>query len=289
MGLRVKFNLVMLAALLVGLGVAAYFAKDAAEETARAGVRQEATLLMQQAIAVRGYTAGEITPLLAEQSAARFLPHTIPSFAAQTVLRGMQRDFPEYAYKEAALNATNPADRATDWEADIINAFRRDAAQRDYVGERETPHGPVLTYARPIRIADPGCLTCHSTPAAAPASMVELYGTANGFGWNLNEVIGAQLVTVPMSVALTRARDQLGDLLTGLGITFVGMLLLLNLLLHYAVILPVQRMTASAERAAAGELEGPELPAGRDELGSLARSFNLMRRSLVKAMRMLEA
>ena len=52
---------------------------------------------------------------------------TVPSWAAQTVVRTIERNFPAYAYKEAALNPTNPADRATDWEADIIRIFRREA------------------------------------------------------------------------------------------------------------------------------------------------------------------
>lgn len=288
MSLRVKFNLVMVAAFLVGLALASLYAKRVAEETARAQVLHEASLLMAKATAVRGYTTGEIAPLLADGMAARFLPHSVPSWAAQTVLRTLNRDFPDYDYKEAALNPTNPADRATEWEADIIGLFRRDAALESHVGQRETPNGPVLTYARPFRITDRGCLACHSTPAAAPASMVDLYGPSNGFGWQLGEVIGAQIVSVPMSVPLERANRQLVSLLAGLAAVFLAMLLLLNLLLHYVVIRPVASMTAAAERVAAGDLDAPEFSSGgRDEIASLARSFNLMRRSLANAMKLL--
>ena len=289
MGLRLKFNLVMIGAFLVGLALAAFFAKNIAEETARRQVLHEANLLMRQATAVRGYTAGEVAPLLNEQSQIRFLPHTVPSYSAQTVFRAVQRDFPDYAYKEAALNPTNPSDRATDWEADIIGVFRRDAALAQHVGERETPVGPVLTFARPFRITDRGCLTCHSTPAAAPASMIDLYGPNNGFNWQMGEVIGAQIVSVPMRVALERANSTLTAFLTSLGAVFLAMLLLLNLLLHVFIIRPVQRMTGMAERVAAGESDVPEYQVGgRDEIASLARSFNLMRRSLSNAMRMLD-
>ncbi|WP_426955527.1 c-type heme family protein [Muricoccus radiodurans] len=290
MSLRIKFNLVMVAAFLVGIGLAALFTKTIAEDTARRQVLHEASLLMHQATAVRGYTSGEVAPLLADQNAVRFLPHTVPSWAAQTVLRTVGRNFPDYDYKEAALNPTNPADRATDWESDIINTFRRDAALTEHVGQRATPNGPVLTFSRPFRITDRACLTCHSTPAVAPASMVDLYGPSNGFGWQLNEVIGAQIVSVPMSVPLERAQSQLVLLLASLAAVFLVMLLLLNLLLHFVVIRPIQQMTAAAERAAGGDLDTPEFTAeGRDEISSLARSFNLMRRSLVNAMKLLEA
>ena len=36
--------------------------------------------------------------------------------------------------------------------------------------------------------------------------MIDIYGPDNGFGWNLNEIIGAQIVTVPLQVLLDRAR-----------------------------------------------------------------------------------
>ncbi|MGG5818685.1 c-type heme family protein [Falsiroseomonas sp. HW251] len=290
MRLWLKFNLVMIIAFTVGLAAAAWFSRGIAEATARAQVLHEASLLMQQATSVRGYTAAEIEPLLAEQSAQRFLPHTVPSWAAQQVVRTLQRNFPDYDYKEAALNPTNPADRATDWEADIISFFRRDTAAREHIGERQTPNGPVLTFSRPFRITNEACLTCHSTPAAAPVPMVELYGPNNGFGWHMGEVIGAQIVSVPMSLPLGRAAQQLEALLISLGAVFLAMLVLMNVLLHVVVIKPIRGMTASAEKIAAGDFSEPEFTAaGRDEIASLARSFNLMRRSLANAMKLLDA
>jgi HAMP domain-containing protein len=290
MTLGVKFNLVMIGAFVLGMALAAFFAQGLAVQDARRQVLHEASLLMQQATAVRGYTSGEVAPLLADAGATRFLPHTVPSWAAQTVLRSMAADYPDYAYKEAATNPTNPADRATDWEAGLIDIFRRNATLAEHVGERQTPSGPVLTLSRPFRLTDAACLTCHSTPAAAPVTMIDLYGPANGFGWRLGDVIGAQIVSVPMSVPLDRAARQLTQLLISLGGVFLIMLVLLNLLLHFVIIAPVKRMTEAAGRVAAGELDAPEfIPKGRDEIASLGRSFNLMRRSLANAMRMLES
>lgn len=132
--------------------------------------------------AVRTYTAKEIAPLLAEQSKLRFLPHTVPSWAAQTNMRNQLEPLPSYTYKEASLNPTNPADRATDWEADIIGAFTRNQELTEFVSTRESALGPTLSLSKPIRLKDPACLSCHSTPAAAPATLIDLYGAANGFG-----------------------------------------------------------------------------------------------------------
>ncbi len=289
MGLRAKFNLVLLAAFLVGLGLAAMLSYRIVHENAREEVAREAAIMIAQATAVRGYTVKEIRPLLAEQMKVRFLPHTVPSWAAQTTLRAIGTQFPDYAYKEAALNPTNSADKATDWEADIIAEFQGNAALKEFSTTRETAAGPILSVARPIRIIDKDCLACHTSAAEAPATMVDLYGGANGFGWKLNEVIGAQIVSVPMQVALVRANRLFLTYLGGLVAVFAITMLLLNVLLHFVIIRPIRQMSAIAGEVSMGNNEAPEFTVkGQDEIGSLAQSFNRMRRSLVNAMHLLE-
>src|SRR6202022_426601 len=107
----------------------------------------------------RNYTAKEIKPLLINQLKVRFLPHVVSSWAAQTNMHEISAQFPDYAYREAALNPTNPADRAADWEADIVAQFQRDPALKEFTSTRDTPGGPMLSVSRPIRIVDAGCLT----------------------------------------------------------------------------------------------------------------------------------
>jgi protein-histidine pros-kinase len=289
MGLKAKFNLAMLVALLVGLGLAAAMSWRIVQDNARREVLQEAAIMMAQASAIRDYTAKEIEPLLADQIKLRFLPHTVPSWAAQTNLRTMAKQFPDYTYKEAALNPTNPADRATDWESGIIAEFARTPTLTEFTSTRDSPTGPLLSISRPIRITDKDCLVCHSTPAAAPSSMIDLYGSANGFGWKLGDVIGAQIVSVPMRVALDRAADAFKVSLAGLAAVFVVIIVLLNLLLHFVIVKPIRTMSAIASEISLGNMAAPEFQVrGRDEIASLAESFNRMRRSLANAMKMLE-
>jgi len=288
-GLRTKFNLVMVSAFLIGLAIATFLAREITIEEARRQMLNEATLIMRSGTAVRGYTQNEIRPLIVDQLAVRFLPHSVPSYSAQTVLHQLQKDFPDYSYKEAALNPTNPADRATNWESDVIHAFKNAPKLSEFVGIRDTATGQFLTFARPFRLTDKACLVCHSTPAAAPATMVDLYGNSNGFGWQLNDVIGAQIVSVPMSVALNRANRSLLAFVGSLSAVFVVMLVVLNVLMHFVILKPIQEITALARDVSGGKTDVPEYPVkGRDEISSLGRSFNLMHRSLQNAMRMLE-
>jgi protein-histidine pros-kinase len=290
MGLKAKFNLTMLAAFVAGLGLAAAFSYTVVREDARDEVLQNARLMMTEAIAIRDYTSKEIEPLLADQSKIQFLPHTVPAWAAQTNFRLVQERMPDYAYKEPTLNPTNPADRPTDWQADLIAAFQQNPALKELVTERDTPTGRALSLSRPFRLTEKDCLECHSTPGAAPASMVSLYGTANGFGWKLGDVQGVQVVTVPESVALRKADRTFLLFLGGLTFVFAVMLALLNVLLQQMVVRRVRAISRTAEEVSLGNMDAAELPAaGRDEIASLAQSFNRMRRSLANAMRMLEA
>ena len=156
-----------------------------------------------------------------------FHAQSVPAFAATEIFNYLREKYPEYSYKEAALNPTNPRDRSTDWEADIINQFRNNADQKDDAGSRDTPNGQAMWYARPIKINNESCLKCHNTPNDAPPEMLKQYGLANGFGWKLNEVIGAQIVSVPLATPLSMAETAFRSLAVWLvgafgGIAVVG-------------------------------------------------------------------
>ena len=209
---------------------------------------------------------------------------------ATEVLGTLKTKYPEFAYKEATLNPTNPRDRANGWEVDIVNAFRNDAERKEVIGERDTPTGRSLYISHPLRITNGACLQCHSSVEAAPKTMVDKYGPANGFGWQMNEVIGAQVVSVPMTLPLQRAADNLQLFLTALVGVFVVVGLVLNLMIWLVVVRPVTELARLADRVSQGEMDAPEFAArSKDEIGTLADSFARMRASVQQAMKMLDA
>jgi HAMP domain-containing protein len=151
-----------------------------------------------------------------------------------------------------------------------------------------TATGKILSFAEPIRVDSKGCLVCHSTPEAAPPTMLDVYGRNNGFGWKLGSTVGAEIVSVPERVALKQARRSLNTAMASLAVVFVIMLGLLNLMLHVFIIKPVRRVSALADEVSLGNMSVPEIDeSGKDEIGSLSRSFNRMRRSLSAALRLL--
>ena len=288
MGLRLKFNLAMLLAVLLGLGLEAAYSYTVLRDNARREVLGEAAIMMSQADVISRYTDSEIAPLLAEQSRLHFAPQAIPFWAAQTTFRSLQARFPDYGFREPATNPTNPADRPTQEQADIIDVFARRPDLQEFVNDRPGATGPILQYARPIRVTEPSCLACHSTPQAAPASMVERYGAVNGFGWKLGDLVGAQVVSVPMRVALDRADVTFRAFLVGSAVAGTLMMAALNVLLHLAVLRPVRRLAATANAVSLGQRDAPGIDTrGRDEIATLGAAFNRMRRSLDHAMDLL--
>ncbi len=289
MGLRLKFNLVLIITTLIGLGISGVVANKILQDNAREEVLEMAGIMMESAIAVRSYTVNEVRPLLKVQQRRSFIPQTVPAYAAHRYIKKLQESHEDYSYKEATLNPTNPANRATEWEADIVNWFRNHSDSNELVGERDTPTGPQLYFSRPITIKNPGCLGCHSTPAEAPQTLIDTYGSNNGFGWKLNETIGAQIVSVPMSLPLQRAEQTFITFMIALVSIFVVITIILNLLLHFVIIKPVRAMSSKTDEISLGKLDVEELEvSGSDEISSLGRSFNRMHRSLRNAVDMLD-
>ncbi len=289
MKLLFKFNLIFILVMALGVAVSGWISRGLLQEQARQEVLAIGRLLMEQASAVRSYTSGQITKLLETQLKYEFLPQSVPSYSAVEVQSTVHKKYPEYAYKEATLNPTNPRDRAVGWEVDIVNAFRNDAELKEFVGQRDTPTGPSLYISRPLRITNPACLQCHSSVEAAPKTLVDKYGPANGFGWQMNEVVGAQVVSVPMMLPLQRASDNLRLFVGSLVGVFLVVGLVLNLMIWFVVVRPVTQLSALADRVSQGDLDAPEFAGtGKDEISVLAASFSRMRASVVQAMKMLD-
>jgi HAMP domain-containing protein len=290
MKLLAKFNLAFLAVFGCGLLAAGYLSNRFLQQDARDQVLRQAALMMETAQASRAYTNQQLKPLLEPEQRAKnvFIPQTVPAFAATETFNYLRKRYPSYTYKEATLNPTNLRDRAVDWETDVINIFRNHQERKDVDGTRETPDGPSVYFARPIR-APQACLECHSVPAKAPRAMLKIYGTANGFGWKADEVVGAQIVSVPMSLPIGIADRAFKTLMIYLGLVGLGTLIVLDLALISIVVRPVTRLSRMADEISKGNLEVPELPVhGKDEVAGLAGSFNRMYVSLKKAIHLLE-
>jgi HAMP domain-containing protein len=287
MNLLVRLNVVIV----IAFALAGWAVHEVCGYLQQADARREtlatAGLMLDSALASRAYTAHEIDPLLEPRMQDQFLPQSIPFYAATQTFASLRKLHPQFAYREATLNPTNPRDRATDWQADIINQFRNHPSSLQIQGERSTPMGDSLFLARPIR-AQPECLACHGLASAAPATLLARYGHDNGFGWQVNEVIGAQIVSVPLADALQGARGVFSDITAVIVVTLVVLLAIINATMYLTVVRPLRQMARLADVVSLGrDTEESFSSRRRDEIAALGAAFERMRKSLNKAMKML--
>lgn len=247
MSLRLKFNLILLLAFVASLAGAGWYYSGHLERQALDEVRHNSDLMMETALAIRGYTTDQVKPHLDPLLAEKFLPQTVPAFAATETLRRLSDKYQGYVYKEAVLNPTNPRDRATDWEAKLIDSFRSDAAKQELTGVHGEGINRAVYIARPITIKNQACLACHSDPTVAPPSMLKVYGDKNGFGWKMGETVGMQIVKVPMLYPLERARQSFNTFIWSLVAIFGLAFIVLNAALSLLVIEPMARVNRKLE------------------------------------------
>ena len=289
MKLTTKINLILAATFVVGLTLAGVNAYFLTEDNALQQVTDQAELIMREALAVRSYTVNELRPLLNKADDGKFHPQTVAAYSATQIANLVRQARPNYSYKEAVFNPTNPRDKATPAEERIIRQFISDPSLDKLVGSQEIDGVKSLYISYPIRITDPRCLACHSKPKNAPAAMRAIYGDEGGFGWQLNEVVDTQMVVVPYTLPAQLARKTFFSFILSMAAIFMVLFLVINIIIRKLVLKPVAQITRMADETSKGNLRNPEIKVtGNDEIADMLRAFNRMRRSIIKIVQMMK-
>ena len=251
----------------------------------------QASILIETMNSIRNYTSTQIYPELSSRLETEevFLPQTIPAYSAREVFEHLRSDeqYSQFFYKEATLNPTNPRDKADKFETEIVNSFIENPEEQRQ-GFRSIPGGEIFYIARPLKIEKETCLRCHGDPKDAPASQIASYGSDNGYGWKMNEIVAAQIISVPSSQVFSAA-SQLRNLVIGKILIFLLIAsILLNLFLKFTITDPLKKMSYSSKQLSMGDMDMEFEQKTNDEIGILAASLNRLKVSLKMAMDMLE-
>jgi len=278
--LGAKFNLIM-SLLLISLFLAAAILTYKREQSLVNRVAiDNARSIARQIVETRDYMSSVVKG--EPDNNYNLVPQVVATNVAKRMTAGS-----DYYVRQVSLRNRNPNNRPDDFETAQLKLFaaKTTLETSSIVAQKGRE---VFRYMLAMT-AEKSCLECHSTPAAAPPEMIALYGTANGFGWKEDEVIAAQIVSVPVSVTVAMADRAFRQLATSVAIVAAVTLVLLNLVLVLTVIRPVSRFAAMADEISKGNMDVPELPVGgHDEISVLGEAFNRMRRSLAAAMKLLE-
>jgi HAMP domain-containing protein len=292
MGLEYKFNIFLAIVFIIALTVSSSWLFALLENNAEIEIANKAQMLVQTMNAFRNYTTSNIEPLLKDRLELEpaFIPETVPAFSATEVFQQLRKNdnYRSFFYKEATLNPTNLRDKVDEFEKILVEQFRREPATEKLSGFRDLPGGRVFYIAHPLKVDKSSCLRCHSTPDRAPKSQVATYGSDNGYGWTLGEVVAAQVVSIPAEDILNNARDALQIIMGVLLGVFGAIVLVINYLLRRAVIRPIRNLARTAEAMSLGDLDAEFEHQNQDEIGLLATAFNRMKSSLKISMSFLD-
>lgn len=293
--LGTQFTLLLTLIFLGGIILSGITLSGAMQQKAEDEITAKAEILTQTMNAVRTYTSDRVVPLLQNQlkTSPTFIPEIVPSYAAQQVFKNFrsQSEYSNFRYKEAAPNPINLQDKADEFEANLVEQFRRQPSLSKLSGYRNLAGVQQFFTARPLFVKDASCLQCHSDPAVAPKSQIASFGSEHGFGWKLNEIIAAQTTYVPSDDIFAKGRQYLALTMGIFASIFAAVVLLINGLLRQRVIHPIRQLTAIARSIKTGTMTGEQVSAfdsphittvarRADEPGQLARAFQHMAREV---------
>jgi HAMP domain-containing protein len=290
--LGAKFNLVLLSIFILGVSTTGIALSNILQNNAQDEVTSKALVLLETMNSVRNYTSTEINPELSNrlETETQFLAQTVPAYSARQVFEHLneRKEYRNFSYREATLNPTNIRDLADDFEAGIVNEFRKNKDLKEKRGFRSDKNVELFYVARPLSISKESCLRCHSTPERAPKSQIATYSDRNGFGWQLNEIVAAQMISIPANEVFNEARNVSVLIIGIVSLLFGVAILLVNWLLKQTVIDPLKRISQTAKDVSTGSLEAEFQHNSNDEIGILATAFNRMKVSLKMAMDILD-
>ena len=286
-----KFNLFLILVFFLGIVLTGLGLSITLQQKAEAEVLSKASIVLQTMNSLRSYTNEHVNPLLKSklETEIAFTPESVPSYSVREVFELLRKN-PEYEnffYKDAASNPTNLRDKADDFESTLLEEFRAQPELKQKEGFRDFPQGQVFYIARPLSITSQNCLQCHSTPDVAPKSMLTSYGSENGFGWNLNEIVATQIIYVPVSEIIKLYDRSFGVTFAILVGVFSLILLLFNWLLKQTIVKRIRQITKTAQNVSTGDMTENFEEGSKDEIGLLGKAFNRMKYSLELAMQML--
>ncbi|BAY07786.1 c-type heme family protein [Calothrix sp. NIES-2098] len=290
-----QFTLLLSLIFISGIGLGGFALSKALEQKALVEMNARGQMAMHIINSVSSYTSNDIAPLITQlaDSQTKFIPETIPSISARRVLENFKVNwqYKDLTYKQATLNPTNLNDQADLFEAKLVERFESDRTLKTLSDLRYQAGEQLFYSAQPLVVNSSSCLKCHSSPDIAPQSHVQRYGTKNGYGWKLNQVIGTQIIYIPASEVFANARKALLLFISIFIGIFALVIISINYLLKWRVIQPLKpiaqlaqtmsRDTVSAAEVRDLEQQGLSQIAQRtDELGQLGRVFQKMAREV---------
>jgi signal transduction histidine kinase len=275
MTLKGKFILAVVAVLTLSYGLLIVHASHLQHRLIIGQAEQQARMLYRQILLTRQWVADHQGLFLVQEATAKpnaFLHEPVTTTASGLTLvkrnpAMVTRELSEYAAKSGlgwfrvtSALPVNPVNAPDPFEQESLRRFS--AGQTEHLAIDRNQDGQVLRYAAPL-VTETSCLACHSE-----------------HGYQPGDVRGALSITIPIAWAdeFIRTNNQT-LLLLGLASVLTAAAVML-LLFNRLVAGPLRKLSQAMAVFPDQTAETLDLPATRDEIGSLGASFAALCRRL---------
>ncbi len=283
-----RFNLALVAIYFVTLGLIAPAVYYATRHQVYEQADHELRLLVDVVRSIQGYVATDLRPHFMKEGI--FYSPAISGIVATARIAGQLRQRqPQYYIKTPSDNPLNPANTANALEASLLKRYRQGRVSGEVTEEGLIQGRSYLVAAAP-KMSKKGCLRCHGDPAKAPADVVQGYGTKSGYDYKVGDVVGVSVVGVPLADVNGLALQRSLTVMAAVTILFALVFTIVNTMVRRLILSPLVDITETARAVSEGHVDR-RVTVGtgrRDEIADLAHSFEMLRRSLVTAMKRMQ-
>jgi HAMP domain-containing protein len=286
-GLANKFNLSLVVMYLIAVVVSAPAVYFLTKKQVYDRASEELALLVDIVKSIQNFVASDLRPHLMKEDVF-FSPSISGIVATSKIANHFKQKQPKYYISSVSDNPLNSKNMVNGLELDLLKRFRKDRGQKTLIEIGEIDGQMYLVSSAP-KVSKKGCLLCHGQPNSAPADVTETYGVVSGYGYKTNEVVGVSTVGVPIEDVQSLAINRSIYVVVTITIIFALLFLVINLLVRRLILQPIGEITEIALAVSKGEVNRDiRIEHRKDEISDLAQSFELMRRSLITAMKHLQ-
>jgi methyl-accepting chemotaxis protein len=245
---------------------------------------KDLVLLVDVVKSIQDFVATDLRPHFMKEQIF-YSPAFSGIVATSRIAKYLKEKQPQYYINNASDNPLNPQNQVRGIEQDLLETFRGDR-NLETLNTVGTIDGQTYLVSSAPKISTKGCLRCHGKPEAAPDDVKVAYGTTSGYGYRPDEVVGVSVVGVPLDDVQTLTLSRSLMILGGITALFTILFIVVNLLVRRLILEPIVDITTVAKAVSHGDISREVIVRHRnDEISDLANAFELMRRSLVTAMK----
>lgn len=259
--------------------------------------QSKARLLLDSNLAIHTYFTKIMKPNLFETLKPLANPNYFdPTWMSSTfAVMKMQEYFRHFNsepffYKEASIDARSPQNEADEYEKSFLDELEKDSSLIHKNDIRIIDGKPYLVNMRRGEAMEASCLRCHSTPDQAPGDLVRIYGPEKSFNRNMNDIVQAISIKIPLAEAYGNADYFSFKLSCFIVAGLIASFSVLFFLLRIFLVSPLAAVRDKAVMIAKNpELVGEQIDSPRvKELRELVDAFNHMSLTLQKSYENLE-